>query len=413
MKYSLLKTISVFYFLFFAAPAFSKNSAGPAPLKSDSVQAPQAAPQIHSDVNSAVNSELNSESHETSLAAPALTINRTVLTLPAFKPWLAVDVYAPLPTENAPPEAERFKVRTLDVGTNFEFNSGLSAVVDIGGRDDRSSLAVALREGYVLAKLGSLRADLRAGRFFLNIGALNRLPVTQWPFPGTPISRTTFFAEERAADSGAELTAHFLDLDQLNLTVGLTNGYWYGTQPITGGDKPLTPTHYLRPNTQLAIGDGRLDLGFDYLSRVDSTGERTRISGVDLTFHRGAQAQPIWLTMLEANHRFRLPAGLPIEEIVGGFLYNQARVNDRFSAGLRLDAITNMSLTNSSGSKRDNLRAAFVPVLAYRLAPNADLRGSYTYVRETLDGNTTRSEQRFEVQFAAQFSGSQVDRPLL
>ncbi|MEK7356071.1 MAG: hypothetical protein AAB250_06450 [Bdellovibrionota bacterium] len=323
------------------------------------------------------------------------------LAIPSVKPSFALDVLAALPTENAVPAQERFRFRTLDIGARIDFDERSHAVIDVGGRDSNGTMTFRLREGYVQAAVDSW--SVLAGSFFLGFGLLNRIPSTDWPFTSAPLSQSEFFSEERAYDSGAELT--WRANDRVAVALGVTNGYWYGTAPITGGDKPLTPTHYARPSLVVPVGDGRIEFAFDYLSRVDVTGERMRLGGFEAAFTRGPVTDPTWTTWLEVNHRYNLPSGLPLEEKLGGYLFNQAKIDRSWSAGVRLDALTITSLTNTSGQNRANLQAAVVPVATYRLTPATELKTSYTYLRETRDGDSTRGEQRIEFVFTARSSG--------
>lgn len=335
--------------------------------------------------------------------------------LPLVTPWIAFDVFAVLPTENAVPMQERFRFRTLDFGAKLDFHPNVRAVIDVGGRDSTGDFALRLREGYV--EVDHSWSELRAGTFFLNFGLLNRTPRPKWPFPSAPLSHTEFFADERSYDSGVEWT--YRPSDRIALELGLTNGYWYGTAPTTGGDKPLTPTHYVRPTLMIPVADGSVSVALDYLSRVDFSGERTRLAGLEAEFSRGDAENPLWLTWLEIHHRYRQPSGLALEEKVGGYLYNQARIARRWSAGLRLDALTIPTLTAANGEHRNNLQAEVVPVVTYRLTDSTQVKTSYTYMRETRDGDTTRSEQRFELQFSAYldrfptFKATSGDRPSL
>ncbi|MES2964079.1 MAG: hypothetical protein V4760_09335 [Bdellovibrionota bacterium] len=317
--------------------------------------------------------------------------------LPSITPWIAFDVLAVAPTENAVPSQEKFRFRTLDLGARFDFDSDVHAVVTVGGRDSLGEISLRLREGFVAVTRSW--SEFRAGHFFLNVGLLNGTPRARWPFPTAPLSHTEFFADERAYDSGGELTLKVTD--RLSLGIGLTNGYWYGSAPTTGGDKPLSPTHYVRPTLAIPIGDGSAIVAVDYLSRVDFTGERTRLSGLEVAFSRGSAENPTWMTWIEVHHRYRQPSGLALEEKLGGYVYNQARIDRRWSAGLRLDALTIPTLTAANGQHRNNLQAEFVPVVTYRLTDATQLKTSYTYMRETRDGDTPRSEQRFELQFSA------------
>lgn len=314
-------------------------------------------------------------------------------------PWVTLDLLATLPTENVNPSRERFRFRTLELGARFDLDPRLFAVVNVGGRDSNGTLAMKLREGYVATVSDAW--SFRAGIFFLNVGLLNRMPQETWPFPSAPLSQADFFDDERAYDSGVE--AGYRPSDRFELGLGVTNGYWYGSAPTSGGDKPSTPTHYVRPAFVIPTGDGRVNVAIDYLSRVDFYGERLRIGGLEVTFERGSAENPTWLTLLEVNHKYRLPSGLALEEKLGGYLHNQARIDEKWSAGVRLDALTIPTLTSASGGHRDNLQAAIVPVAIYRLSKDASLKSAYTYLRETRDGDTTRSEQRFELQFAARF----------
>lgn len=329
----------------------------------------------------------------------------------------ALDLYGLLPVQNVPLDGDRFRVRGAEISVHGPVDSLFDALVNFAGHDEVEEFEIALREGYVGSTKLIPASRFRLGKFLLGVGRLNQFHRHDWPFISAPMVQERFFGEEGVADSGAEYSlslSELLSTDfHLDLTIGITNGYCFGNCPVGGGgQKPLTPTHYLHPVFFTSFGndgDGSdenghgsgAQLGLTYLARTDHTGERMRIVGADFTYKKRQGPLLVWLLQGEVYHRYLQPAALPLSEEVGAYFYAQRALDERWAAGVRLDAFTIPSLRLSNGEKRSNLNSGFVPIVAYKASELSTVRFAYTYFTEAREGDTDRIEQRFELQLVA------------
>ncbi|CAN5521363.1 hypothetical protein BH10BDE1_BH10BDE1_14630 [soil metagenome] len=314
----------------------------------------------------------------------------------------AVDVVTDFGIENPPADSGRLRIRSFEFGASSLIDAMWSAKVNIGGHDNSGTLDLEIQEAFVSSEQLIPNTEIKAGRFYLGLGVLNRMHSYDWGFTSPPKSQFTFFAAEPVADSGLEFTHRFGGAVPIELTAGLTNGWSY-QHVSTPGRRPQVATHYLHPTAIFSFGDGRtLSTGLNYLGRTDADSVLTRLVGLDLTYKslRGLFVQTI--VQSEVYHRIQSSSTLPLAEDVGGYVWCQTSVGDgRWSVGGRLDAFTTLSLRNVSGDKRQNLDYGMTPTLSFQSSPASTLRASYSYLVESRDGDNTRAEQRVEIQLVA------------
>jgi hypothetical protein len=315
------------------------------------------------------------------------------------------ELYAPFPTENPTIDGNRMRIRSVELTAQSSFDDvlpGLHGKLTAGADDVAGDLVFNIREGYVVASdLGVDGLDFRAGKFYLPIGLLNQERRSSWNFPSAPRAIALFFTDNGLVDTGLDLLYH---TGRFQIRAGASNGYRFDSSIQNGGTRPLTPTHFVRPEVVFHLGESDLSIAGNYLSRIDNQGEILRISGVDVSLTPAKDDSASWRGQMELFHRYQNPQqGLALVEDVGGYIFAGKKCAQKLSGGVRLDVYKIPSLTDQSGANRKNLTLALTPVVTYEPRGHARLQGSYTYLKETRDGNTDRAEQMFEIRFIAEF----------
>ncbi|MBK7892639.1 MAG: hypothetical protein IPJ84_17870 [Bdellovibrionales bacterium] len=316
----------------------------------------------------------------------------------------ALDLASELGIENPTPDGGRLKVRSFEVAVSGPVDPLFDALINIAGHDESGTIEVELHEAVISSSRLVPGVRLRAGRFLLGIGRLNQFHSHDWPFFSAPKMQSLFFAEEAVTDSGVEV-GYLLPWDTgvpIDIVAGATNGWSYG-HTHTGGQRPLTPTHYLHPSVFIE-GDSPgvgTQLGLNYLGRTDADSLRLQLTGIDLTHKRRTGKRLDFLLQAEVFHRLRAKATLDNMEDVAGYLYSEWALDDTWSAGVRADVYSDLSLKFGTGDARKNLDYGFVPVLTYRPSEFSRLQFSYSLQTETKEGDQNRNEQVVFIQLVS------------
>lgn len=316
----------------------------------------------------------------------------------------AIDLASELGIENPTPDGGRLKVRSFEIAISGPVDPLFDTLINIAGHDESGTIEVELHEAVISSSRLLPGARVRAGRFLLGVGRLNQFHSHDWPFFSAPKMQSLFFAEEAVADSGVEV-GYQLPWDigiPIDIVAGATNGWSYG-HTHTGGQRPLTPTHYLHPSLFIegeSAGVGT-QLGFNYLGRTDSDSLRLQLTGLDLTHKRRTGKRLDFLLQAEAFHRLRAKANSANMEDVAGYIYSEWALDETWSAGLRADGYSDLSLTFGTGDTRKNFDYGFVPTLTYRPSEFSRLQFSYSLQTETKEGDQNRNEQIIFVQLVS------------
>lgn len=317
----------------------------------------------------------------------------------------AAEIYVPFPVENAVADGDRARVRSLEVTTQAKFDSldpSLKGKLTVGADDLSGALIFNIREAYIVAAdLGVQGLDLRIGKFFLPIGRLNQTRRSAWAFNSPPLAFARFFDPAGVADTGFDF--NYRITSQIEIRTGLTNGYRFDSSIQNGGTRPMTPTHYLRPQIRFHIGENDLTTGLNYLARVSDTGEQMRLGGIDLQLAPTKLEATSWSAEAELYDREVAPSNLPLSEDAGGYLYIEKGLSPAFVSGLRFDHYQIRSLADATGNYRPNLILAVAPIVTYRGRDHLKLQASYTYLRETRAMNANRVEQLIEFRLITEF----------
>lgn len=278
--------------------------------------------------------------------------------------------------------------------------------------DGRLSLAAHEETGKYLfevheAYLGSTRliprSRFRVGQFFLGIGRLNQFHRHDWPFISAPRYHKEFMGDgvdvEAAIDTGLEFSYLLPFPFYLDVTVGLTNGWVLG-HAHSLGDKAKTPTHYLRLLTYAGLAErAGLQVGLNYLGRVDSTGVGTMLLGVDATAKWSEAKVTKLLLQSEVWYRAKGPSGPEPEKAIGLYVFPNYCLDflDLY-AGLRFDLFKQLNLKNAVGDPLGNIDYAVVPTISYRPSEFTTIRLAYHYGQERRDGDATVNNHKIEGQ---------------
>lgn len=316
----------------------------------------------------------------------------------------ALDLGSELGIENPTPDGGRLKLRSFEMAVSGPVDPLFDALINIAGHDENGAIEVELHEALISTSRLLPGARARAGRFLLGVGRLNQFHSHDWPFSSVPKIQSLFFAEEAVADSGIEL-GYLLPWDvgvPIDVIFGATNGWSYG-HSHTGGQRPLTPTHYVHPSFFFDGGSSGVgtQLGLNYLSRTDSDSLRLQLTGIDVTHKRRTGKRLDLLVQSEIFHRLRAKATLTDVEDVAGYIYSEWAVDDTWSAGARIDGYSDLSLKFGNGELRKNFDFGVVPTLTYRPSEFSRFQVSYSLQTETREGDQNRNEQIIFVQLVS------------
>lgn len=303
------------------------------------------------------------------------------------------ELYLQLPMVNATTDSERMEVRSVELTGQASLDD-LHAKLTVGADDNAGDFTFNVREAYAYGFFGPV--TVRAGRYYLPIGLLNQQRRSAWPFVSAPTYHTLMFGPLGVVDTGLDLAWRAGSLFELR--VGATNGYRFDADVTSTGDRPVTPTNYVRPEFHFDVGDNDLNIAADYLGRVDSEGEVLRLIGADIGFAPKTPGEWDWSGQAEFFDRYQNPQqGLQTVEDWGAYVFASKGLGREWLSGLRLDLYKIPSLVDEQGNARKNLSVGLTPMITYRGHKNLLAEISYTLQRDTKDGDSTRYEQLIEL----------------
>jgi hypothetical protein len=308
-----------------------------------------------------------------------------------------LDLFTPFHLQGGSADGSRMEVRSLEASVFGPIDDDLEAQLTVAGHDQSGLFTYDLHEAFIASSKLLAHTRFKLGRFLLPLGLLSGSSRSSWPMTSAPKVQTRFFSDDVLIDTGAELTLGDTSPEHASLTVGVTNGYAFGHESLAM-QKPLAPSHYLRPIYHGGTAAHPFNFGATYFARTDSDSTHTRIAGFDL-----AVRDPISGNFLQSEvfYRYQKAYEIPLVEEVGGYVFFESPLSERLRAGLRLDGLTTLSLRKQTGEKQTNFNWAAMPSLAYSTSPASLLRLSYLYSTEVLEGNSDRVEQRLELQWIA------------
>ncbi len=330
---------------------------------------------------------------------------QTNVDVPQLQTGAALELYVPLPVENAIPDGERARIRSFEATSVVRLASdapAFSGKLTIGANDFNGDLTLNIREGFIAAYDLLPNLDLRVGKFFLPFGILNQTRRSAWSFISAPIAIERFLSDQGVADIGIDF--RYSLGTSFHLQAGLTNGYRFDSSIANAGAKPMTPTHFVRSSYDFELGESRLTVGANYLMRVNEVGTGLRMSGLDLLYSDRDESNSRvdrWNAQAEIYDRATTLSNLPVTEDIGGYAYAE-RTLGHYAAGLRADYFQVRSLTDLAGKYRANMNMGLTPVFSYSAYGHLKMQGSYTFSVDTRAGDSTRVEQRIEIRLVTE-----------
>lgn len=317
-----------------------------------------------------------------------------------------IDLVAPWSMEPGNSERNRFDARVFEITLAGAIDQTFDGRLMFAGHSENGVFVPELHEGFVSSSKLIPMSRFRLGKFFLGVGRLNQFHQHDWPFITAPIVQREFFnpgrdpiVAEGAMDTGVEYSILLPLPFYLDLTIGVTNGYCYG-HCHGPGNRPLTPLHYVHPVTFFDFGGGKgLQLGANYMGRVDFQGEETVITGLDVVYKERQGRRLVWLFQGELFHRaVNRQAG--DTSTLGGYVYPQYGFDEEFSLGVRVDSFSQLNRSfNTTGERQNDLDYAFVPTFTWKPSEFSTIRLAYSHEVNTTQGEVDVRDRRFDFQF--------------
>ena len=273
-------------------------------------------------------------------------------------------------------------------------------VLSAAAHDEGGKTVFELHELYLASSRLLPQSVLRVGQFFLSIGRLNRFHRHDWPFMDAPKVQRVFFGKEGVFDSGLEYNLVLPFQYTFNLTAGMTSGYRYG-HSHTAGVKPKTPTHYVRFSTFFPFKTtSGLDIGFNYLGRVDAQKNEMALLGVDLTAKWKGVRKNKWLLQSEIWYKREKDIYDETSRELGFYAFNEFPVGESTFLGFRWDMFKELSQINALTGKDVNNISYGTTVQANFVASEfAKIRTTVSHDFEREEGQTQAKDTRLALQF--------------
>ncbi len=256
-----------------------------------------------------------------------------------------------------------------------------------------------LHEAYIKTSKLIPRSRIKLGSYFLGIGRLNRFHRHDWPFISAPKSHENFLDAEGVQDTGLEY-AWLLPIPfYLEWTLGFTSGFTFG-HTHEAGSRPRMPTHYTRLGTYTDLSDeSGIELGFNYLGRKATNGERLRLFGLDSTAKFMSGKTLRWLLQGELWLRHLRSSTNLLQKDLGSYIYSQYGFNKNWFLGIRFDAFNELTRTSAlTGQREKNITYGIVPTATYASSEFSKFRLAYNYYEERELSETKFTDHRIELQ---------------
>nr|BFD68458.1 hypothetical protein HAGR004_34800 [Bdellovibrio sp. HAGR004] len=319
----------------------------------------------------------------------------------------ALDLVAPLHFEDS--AENKLDVRSAELIFFGPLDPTFDATLNIAAHNEEGEFVAEVHEAYLGSSKLIPNSRFRAGKFFLGVGKLNQTHRHDWAFISAPRVQSDFFGEEGVADTGAEFSTLLPTDAYWDITVGVTNGYTFGTHEHHDepgheeSERPHVPTHYLHAVNFVDMGErGALQWGANYLGRTDAEELQTQLYGLDFVFKKTEGKTTQLLVQSEIWYRNQSGPGHETKEEVGAYVFPQTALSERIFLGLRMDLFSELNRTSlSDGSKQGNLNYAAVPTLTFKNSEFSLLRVAYTYDNQTYQGESDTINQKLELQWVA------------
>lgn len=253
-----------------------------------------------------------------------------------------------------------------------------------------------IHEAFVSSSKLIPRTRFRIGQFFLGTGRLNQVHRHDWPFITAPRVHSDFFSAEGVLDSGIE--AHVLMPTPFywDVTLGVTNGWFFG-HSHSFGESPDVPTHYLRSAHYMDLPyNGGINVGLNYIGRTNYQHNKFTYLGLDV-MSKWRQGRLLkYSIQSELWSRTQTPENSDAETLLGGYIFPSIALSQTWSLGVRADFFTNLSLETVSGEKVSNGTTALVPTLTWKPSEFSKFSLAYTYQQDDEGKSSIQTTQYIE-----------------
>lgn len=324
----------------------------------------------------------------------------------------ALDALAPLNFEHS--QDNKAQLRSAELMLYGPLDPTFDMLLNFAAHSEEGELNPEVHEAYLSSSKLIPSSRFKLGKFFLGVGRLNQFHTHDWPFISAPRVQAEFLDKEAVIDTGGEFS-FLLPLESYwDVTVGVTNGYTFGSHAHEHDDeepaheheeshRPHVPTHYLRVVNFQDFGDSRgLQWGLNYLGRTSGLAEQTQLYGLDVVYKRTSGKTVDFLLQSELWYR---QLSVPTEDLkqeAGAYAYAQWALSEQLYAGIRLDLFKSFSLNFEGTTERqDNLNYAFVPTLTYKNSEFTYFRAAYILDTQTMQRQSDQVEQTLQLQFVA------------
>lgn len=259
---------------------------------------------------------------------------------------------------------------------------------------------VELHEAWIGSSKLIPRSRFRLGQFFLGVGRLNQFHQHDWPFISTPRVHQEFFAFEGVFDTGLEYSFLFPTPFFLELTAAVTSGFVFGHSHLRAtASPPKIATNYARLATYVTLPwEGGSQIGISYLGNRSNSNLDLLLLGLDFTAKWKELKRNLLLIQSEVWYRERRPAGSPVEQALGFYVYPEYSLGEDLYLGLRLDYYSILNLRDRVGQPLTYVEWNLAPTLSYKPSEFATFRLAYNRRPEidSLSGNRVQQYLEFQ-----------------
>lgn len=326
----------------------------------------------------------------------------------------ALDALAPLDFDHS--QDNKAHLRGAELMLYGPLDPTFDMLLNFAAHSEDGKMNPEVHEAYLSSSKLIPSSRFKLGKFFLGVGRLNQFHTHDWPFISAPRVQAEFLAEEAVIDTGGEFS-FLLPLESYwDVTVGVTNGYTFGSHLHEHEEeeteheheneeerRPHVPTHYLRiVNFQDLGGSRGFQWGLNYLGRTSGLAEQTQLYGLDLVYKRTSGKTVDFLFQSELWYRHLSAPAEDLSEEAGAYAFAQWALSERLFAGIRLDLFKSFSLNFEGTTERqDNLNYAVVPTVTFKNSEFTYFRAAYILDTQKFQRQSDQVEQTLQLQFVA------------
>lgn len=329
-----------------------------------------------------------------------------------LKVTAALDALAPFDFEHS--HDNKFQLRSTELMLYGPLDPTFDLLLNVAAHDNEGEMTTEIHEAYLSSSKLIPSSRFKLGKFFLGIGRLNQFHTHDWPFVSAPRVQAEFFSEEAVIDTGGEFSVLLPADSYWDLTVGITNGYTFGSHQhgheegeedhdTSDSHRPHLPTHYLRLVNFQDFGNSRgLQWGLNYLGRTSGLGEQIQLYGLDFVLKRTRGKTVDFLFQAELWYRHLSAPTEDLKQEAGAYAFAQWSLSEQLFAGIRLDLFKSFSLNFEGTTERqDNLNYAVVPTITFKNSEFTYFRAAYVLDTLKQQRQSDQVEQTLQFQFVA------------